>query len=157
MRVAPFILLLFLVACGYTPSTVVTPSNEHRGTAQVSDTTSQTETFCPDFSNVSDRVHCDAYGCGYVVVNNQGAGVANGYKLYPQGYRPGDLFEGTGIITCQRGSAVGENAKNFYCDGMYTIIQEIDPDGTIRSSREPNVRLVVTDGKISGTQCSDAS
>jgi hypothetical protein len=157
MRVALFTtLLLLLVACGSAPSTVVVPSNEHPDTAQVADTTSPTVPFCPDFSGLSDRLHCGADGCWYEVVNERGAGMANGYKLLPQGYRPGDFFSGTGTITCRRGSAIGENAKSFYCDGMYTIIQETDTDGTIRSSREPSVRLVVTDGKIVATLCSDA-
>jgi hypothetical protein len=156
MRVALFTtLLLLLVACGSVPSAVVVPRSEHLDTAQVSDTTPATVPFCPDFSGLSDRVHCGADGCWYEVVNERGAGMANGYKLLPQGYRPGDFFSGTGTITCRRGSAVGENAKNFYCSGMYTIIQETDADGTIRSSREPGVRLVVADGKIVATLCSD--
>jgi len=156
MRVVVLVTLVaLLVACSSAPAAVVVPSNDHP--AQVSDAASPvTVPFCPDFASLSDRLHCGADGCWFEVVNERGAGMVNGSKLLPQGYRPGDFFSGTGTITCRRGSEVGENVKNFYCDGMYTIIQETDADGTIRNSREPSVRLVVTDGKIVATLCSDA-
>lgn len=111
------------------------------------------EQDCPDFSSLSDRVWCEDERCLFKVV---GGGIAktDEYTLYPWDAVPGEFYPYSVVnAPCKKGSKKGENVNYFYCEGMYTIIKELDSTGNILSSKKPLVKLVVHNSKIIDSIC----